>query len=588
MKLSSLDRRTVYAAIAAVALVLLLVSVSGLFWILNRSPLALRAGGRDLPAAVALVSRQSPLMLSLLVNPDRLQQLRQFATPPAERGRSSREWQALRRRLLGPKLNYDRDVRPWLGDEISLAVTSLDIDREPGNGNQLGYLLALTTRSASRSREFLQLYWQQRAVQGSELVFEQYQGVPVIYERLGQPEPSSGSPVPTLPQPGLATAVVADQFVLFANHPKVLRSALNNLQVPSLSLASLESYQQTMSRLERRRVAAGFVNLPELVAWGGKIGILPGLTDQPLPDFTGGLGLGLGLERPGLLAESVLVLPTFEAALAAATPSLSQPPPGLNYLPANSLLAIAGLDLNQLWQSLSTTPVISGPLTASLARLSERTGVDLPHDLFGWVTGDYALGLLPSRADSQPDLLFAARKSDPAAVAQSLSRLDDLALNRAKLTVGQLALGDQTVTVWTRLVSQTVPQKPTKRRAKQPTLPEPVVLTAPVVGVHAEVGDYVLFTTSLEAMDLALHSAAFALSSAPEFNALTAALPQPNDGYVYLNWPSSLPLLEARFPAVAALHQVATPLFDHIRSLANASYGGPAGVRRVQTAIALE
>ncbi|MBD2103144.1 DUF3352 domain-containing protein [Leptolyngbya sp. FACHB-261] len=580
MKLSAPNRRTIYLAIAAVVLVLLLISSSGIYWLLNRSPLALRTGVKTAPLAASLVSRQAPAVVSLLVNPDRLQQLRQFSIKPSERSRSQREWQRLRAQLIGPKLNYDRDVRPWLGDELTVAVTTPDIDRDTNNGKQPGYLLALTTQAADRSREFLQLFWQQRAVGGSELVFEQYQGVPVIYEQTG-----------TELEPGLTTAVVGERFVLFANHPKVLRAAINNLQVPELALTGLESYQQAVNNLERGRVALAFLNLPELAGWASNNGILPSLEEASLKDWAGGIGVGLGIEAPGLLAESVLVAPGLKDTLVSATPKLSEPPPVLNYLPSNSLLALAGSDLNQLWQSVSTelAPVQGDDvLNRWVTNLEERTGLDLPQDIFAWVTSDYALGLLPSRADNQPDFVFAARRTDPVAVQEALTRLDGLALNRAKLTVGQLELGDQNVTVWTRLVSVPVPQKNSKRKDNSEPLSDPVVLQAPVVGVHAELGDYVLFSSSVEAMDLALRASQFALVSTPAFREAVAALPQPNDGYLYVNWQADLPLLESRFPVVAALHKVVAPLLDPLQTLALSSYGGPAGVRRAQTFIALD
>jgi len=51
--------------------------------------------------------------------------------------------------LANTGLDYRRDIQPWLG-EITLAVTTIDIDRDAQNG-QPGYLMALAT-NAARSR----------------------------------------------------------------------------------------------------------------------------------------------------------------------------------------------------------------------------------------------------------------------------------------------------------------------------------------------------------------------------------------------------------------------------------------------------
>jgi hypothetical protein len=52
------------------------------------------------------------------------------------------------------------EAKRWLeemGDEITLAATTIDIDRDPDNGLQTGYLMALATTKPEKSREFLEL-----------------------------------------------------------------------------------------------------------------------------------------------------------------------------------------------------------------------------------------------------------------------------------------------------------------------------------------------------------------------------------------------------------------------------------------------
>jgi len=58
-------------------------------------------------------------------------------------------------------------------------------------------------------------------------------------------------------------------------------------------------------------------------------------------------------------------------------------------------------------------------------------------------------------------------------------------------------------------------------------------------GVHTEVGNYEIFTTSVEAMDEAQGSPNRSLVDNPKFQASIKAIPRPNQGYMYLDWTAS-------------------------------------------------
>jgi hypothetical protein len=59
-----------------------------------------------------------------------------------------------------------------------------------------------------------------------------------------------------------------------------------------------------------------------------------------------------------------------------------------------------------------------------------------------------------------------------------------------------------------------------------------------------------------------------------------APLPQPNDGYLYLDWRESGTLIERQLPIVRVVELVAKPFFEHLRSLSVSSYGSDKGVQR--------
>lgn len=573
--------RSFFYALAAGATLLLLIAVSGFFWLTSQSPLnLLREGAVTNPTAAIFVPKQAPFMASLLVSPDRLEAFRQLVARPVNRGRSRAELNQIENSLLRNKLiDYQRDIRPWLGDEITWAVTSLDFDRNPQNDVQPGYLLAVTTKNPQRASEFLQLFYSKQAIAGTaDLVFETYKGVNLIYKRpLTQLEASPGSSPHSQTPETLTSAVVGDRFVLFANHPKVLREAINNVQAENLSLENDREYQQMLQTLTEPRIGLSVVNLPALAAWISKQAIPTGDSFQG----SDSVAIALSLNRLGLLAQTALLGATpSDESLA---PALSKPVDALQYIPAQSSLAIAGTDLNQLWNHLSTGVASDGTLKAvldqTLASLHSRWGIQLAEDVFSWVKGEYALSLLPRPDRVNPDWIFVAQKADKATAEASVEHLDAVAKERG-LSVGSLPLGDKTITAWTKLITSA-----TTVAGKDDTL---MRLEAQVQGVHAAVGNYEIFTTSIEAMDQALKGLENSLVKSENFKSAIAPLPEQNDGYLYLDWMKSETLIERQLPIVQVVELVGKPLFDHLRSLSISSYGIDNGVQRSKLFFRLE
>ncbi len=578
---------------------MVMVGAVGFFWLTAQNPLNLLRGAKSTsPAAAMFVSKQAPLMVSLLVSPDRLQAFRQLAAPPAQRRQARAELEQFKQTLLANTgLDYQRDIQPWLGEEITLALTTLDIDRDEKNGRQPGYLVAFASQDVERSREFLQLFWQKRALTGSDLVFEQYKGVKLIYtDKLELPSKAASrlnkanrQPLnPPISVSSLATAAVGDRFILFANHPRVLREAINNVQAEDLNLNHSRLYQRTLQSLSQRSIGVTFVNLPKLADWLGKPAVLS-VTKQPVGDTTAptyeSLAVSLGITPQGLLAETAF-LTALGQSESAVIPPLTQPVEALQYLPSTSPFSASGKNLDQLWKgltaSLSGYDVVSQLVNQSLATLQADWGIQLTEDVFHWVKGEYALGVLPvavaNKADgtvrglaNDSDWIFVAERSNSAGSRQGIERLDEIARKQG-LSIGSVQLGDQAVSIWTRLSTASSPTPKGK--------PAAVTLQAEIRGVHASVGKYEIFTSSVEAMDQALSAPQASLVKNPQFNQARGALLQPNNGYLYLDWLSSQPLLEQRLPLLKVVELAGKPLLSHMRSLTLTSYGSQAGVQR--------
>ena len=97
-------------------------------------------------------------------------------------------------------MDYQREIAPWLGEEITLAITDADLDRNTRNGLEPGYLAVLSSRNAKVSASKIQAWWDKQ-----RLEFDRYQGVKIGYNSRDR----------------VASAMVADKYILFANRPKI-------------------------------------------------------------------------------------------------------------------------------------------------------------------------------------------------------------------------------------------------------------------------------------------------------------------------------------------------------------------------------
>lgn len=544
-------------SIALIATVLLLLSVAGgsLYWILAQSPLPFLQGGVNRePTAAIFVPKQAPVMVSLLANPERLEAFSQLIAAPQNRRQSRQELQEVEKSLLANTgLDYQQEIRPWLGDEITLAVTSLDFDRNFNNGTQPGYLLAVNTKDAQLAKEFLQLSYSRQALAGtSDLVFEQYQGVNLIFRRSRQSQLNTSF---------VASGIVGD-FVLFANHPKVLRDAINNVQVRDLNLRHSPAYREALDTILTPRIGIAYANLPALSAW------IANLPTPETPEASQMLALALSLKSRGLVAQTALIGVSGQENQ---PPALSQPPGSLAYIPSHSILTAAGTNLQQFWQQIATGLAPDSPLqqilNRAIVRLQTPLGIDLPQDIFTWVRGEYSLAAIPPADGGEPDWIFVAEKTAGTDVDSAIAHLDELA-KEGGYSVGNLPLLDRTVTAWTKLVTATSQQDRTLAR-----------LEAQVRGVHLAVDKYVIFTTSIEAMSQAISGAKLSLLASEKFRQAISALPLENDGYFYVDWQQSEPIIEEKLPVFRVVEFAIKPLFNNLRSFTVSSQGSEGEIR---------
>lgn len=560
--------RTFFSALAVVVVLLLAVGIGGFWSISSRSPLGLlRQGGQSVPEASLFVPRQAPLMASFLAAPHRLVDLWQFLAAPQVRSQTQAEIERLERSLLaGTGLSYEKDIRPWLGQEITFALTSSDLDEDSENGQQPGYLLALSCRSRDLAQETLELYWQQRAIAGDNLVFEQFAGSQLISARPVKPTPEiATADANFLAQ---ASALVGSHFVLLANSADVLKQALTTAQTPTLSLYRDTDFQLALNQLPEGRVGMVFANVPQSLRW---LGVAP--KTRPL---TQGLGsadnlfdravLSLQLNRQGLLAEAALLgAPGHSfSSFVSQSPTLT----AAHFLPEGAPLAVAGRDLAHFWSTASNLLIQYGVSRRDLSTFSwhrASPALDVAF-LTNWVQAGYALGLIEAPGNGVDWALAAEHTS---LTKDALKQLDQLA-QQQRLSIGPVELGEHVLTAWSKL--SVVDKNIDPRHGS-------IHVKTDVTGLRTQVSDYELLTTSITAINRLLQNEA-SLVDTQLWTAATAPLAQPNIGYFYVDWPRLAPSLRNQLPWLRLLETTGQPLLRHVKAVAATGYSSTPQIRR--------
>ena len=576
-----MKRRSISTVLLAAIVLPLVLLIAGVTWSKSYDPfksLSKSLSGSANPTTSLFVAQDAPISLSLTVNPDRL-----LSVSPAplnfSKSKTQDELENLRDSLLGlGDLDYKTNVLPWLGDELTLAVTSRDVDRTLADGRQPGYLLALKTNDAIASRAFLHEFWRVRSAvtqqtetyQGSEITYGQVKNGQVKNAQVKKGQIKNSQVKKSVVQLSdvpftLASAIVGNQYVLFANSPKVLKNAINNVQVPSLNLQGNAQYQRALGAIDSKHLGILYINLPEFTALTGDDSIVRSLVQLPTvsPITYSTMAMGLRGSRSGLILDTVLVpddqlssesdRPTIQTkAKTKAIQTKSKTLDILEVLPDRSMAVAVGNDLAELWPTLSNTvrgyPALETLQTQALQSLESQLQLNLIQDVFQWVKGDYGFAIAPIKPNQQTQWVFAVKR-DGQEIEQGIAKLDKIARDRG-LTIGAVKLGDLTVQAWTELSSSQNTQ-----------------LTANTIAAHTTIGNYEVFSTSLKMLENLANKSEKTLNQSSDWTLATREIDNRNQGYAYVEWNDVQPLLEKQIPGLRLIEILAQPIVTHLKSL---------------------
>lgn len=472
--------------------------------------------------------------------------------------------------LASGGIDYQKDIRPWVSDEITFALTNLDKE-------QPGYLLAVKTRNNRDADAFLERIWQQQATEGQTINFERYAGVDLISADVS-PNLATSASLPGLLKPVryLTTAKLDDHFVLIANQRQVLEQAVDTSKKQGTQLAKRAEYKTAIATLNQKQQSGiAYLDLEKLI---------PAISGQAAttPPTYRSLGIAFGESRQGLLAETALIA-NGDRDLPAIKTTPQEPMAALSYFPGNSPFVVSGSNLGTLWsqinQDLQGYPNLKSWVNQSLGTWGKTRGLNLTSKIFPWVDGDYAWALLPdslspvlsAQANTEADWLFAYEQTNSDKSTQLSNHLNELATEQ-DLGTSPFELAGRKVYAWTRLVSQEIDS----------TRGSNLTFKTEVTGAYANIDNQKVLASSPEALGLALDAGSDALINQRSFQDAIAPFDQPNQGFLYLDWPVMKPILKKNLPVISKLESNAQTLLSKLRSVSVSSYGETSEVQHSQ------
>ncbi|MEM9944744.1 MAG: DUF3352 domain-containing protein [Cyanobacteria bacterium P01_D01_bin.36] len=450
--------------------------------------------------------------------------------------------------------NFRRDIKPWVGDRVTLAFLPDRPDRSAEDSIDGGLaaatqnlVLVVPIADPLKAKELLDARLDARAA-GADTGLESrtYKGV-----RVNALDDKSWET--------LEFAVIGTDWLLLSNTPEGIEQAIDTHK-GKRSLLDNAGYRKAATRVvspqpRGKNLAQFYLNIPaatEAMAPPQGTTNRPRGSLLPLQGSQGIVATAL-IESDGIRFQGTSWLsPKNDLAYGELENKAGEMP---RRLPSDTLVAMSGSNLQQFWQGFSegkTSPPFFPDAQSLKAGLLTQTGLDIDEDIMPWAAGEFAMGVLPpvvpdadddaasegddAAASSSPDsvpetspeastaiasapLLMMVQTNDRPTAESVWSQIDDVMVTRYRYQVETTEVNGGSITEWISPFQGV--------QFSHGWLPGDVAFFA--------VGDGAAEAIFQQQGDVLAPSPSQPLSSTRLFQTLTSGAPTPNNGHFYLN-----------------------------------------------------
>lgn len=410
-----------------------------------------------MPTGSDVIPQEAVMTVSFSTDKGQWQQLRRFGTPESQAALDKYLAQLRDRLLIANGMNYQRDIQPWVGNQITAAfllpaasdAKGQDKNIQPYNPEALAAgeqstVMVLPIAAPDKAQQLLS---KPKVAAAQDWVDRDYKGVK-IREVHGQTEKA------------YAAAVLENRFVVVANDSKAIERVIDTSKGKP-SVAQTPGYGQALSHITSTNPFMHlYVNIPAATA------LTANNTSQPIPPqvlaplkSNQGLAATVSLEAEGVRMQGVSWLAPNRKNRFKVTNNAERMP---LLLPDDSVLVASGGNLKQLWQNYTQQPNdmprqgIFDPETLRRG-VTNLTGMDLDQDLIPWMNGEYALAVVSAPAANESTngstgakagVMLLVQTTDRKAAEQTFKRLDELMKTRYRFQVSETQVEGKPATKW--------------------------------------------------------------------------------------------------------------------------------------------
>ncbi|MFM7450086.1 MAG: DUF3352 domain-containing protein [Leptolyngbyaceae cyanobacterium] len=427
----------------ALGLSALVIAAGGAaYWLVSQRG----TGSADALMGAEIVPQDALMAFSLSTDSGQWQQLRSFGTTKSQAAFDKILAQLRDRLLTANGFDYARDVKPWVGRDVTIAILPPQAPPSSGGSNPLpslpqshATLVVLPIQNPVAAQQVLTRAGGQS--NGKSLVERTYKGFQVRETLTGTAQPFSAT-------------VLDGKFLVVATDPKATDRVIDTYK-GNPSLTATPGLGQAFADIRSDRPFGKlYVNLPAAaVMTAANAG--RSLSPQNLAQVQQNQGLAATatLESEGIRFKSVSWLkPDSQKKYTVQNNARIMP----QRLPADTLVMASGGNLQQFWtdysQGARTNPISPINPDALKSGLQSTVGMDLDKDFLPWMKGEFALALIGASEQTSPNLsfslVFMAQASDRRAAEKTLGQLNQSMAEKYKLKVEESKIGNQTVTNW--------------------------------------------------------------------------------------------------------------------------------------------
>ena len=359
--------------------------------------------------------------------------------------------------------SFKRDVKPWIGDRVTLAVLPAEAAGSASGGGleAQDFVLVVPIEDALKAKAALT-----DDLEKAKAVTAQrsYKGVTV--QTVSSPE-GEGE---------VEAALIGTNWILLGSTAAAVEQAIDTYK-GGRSLLDVTGYRKAASKMEvpqpqGKNFAQLYVNIPVATqAFEPPQGALASRRGSILPlQGSEGLVAKVLVEPEGVRFEGTSwLLPKQDLLYGNMSNAAGEMP---RRLPGDTLMMMSGSNLAQFWQGFSegnTSPPFFPDPQNLKAGLLTQTGLDIDEDIMPWAAGEFALGMLPpqdeavnqtaagesggeetgeiSPVESAP-LMVMVQTNDRETAESVWSQLDDVMASRYRFAVETREFDGGSVTEW--------------------------------------------------------------------------------------------------------------------------------------------